>query len=76
MPSIRPISFKDLVKVFEKAGWEYQRTKGDHMIFTRQGFSRPVVIPKYKSIPVFIIKNNIRTAKISNDEYFELLEKL
>jgi len=45
------------------------------MVFTKRGVSRPIVIPKYSAIPVFIIKNNLRTAGISRDRYFELLEK-
>jgi len=75
MPAIKPINYRDLVKVFQKCGWIYQRTKGDHMIFTKKGFIRPVVIPKYKTIPIFIIKNNLRTAKISNEEYFDLIKQ-
>jgi predicted RNA binding protein YcfA (HicA-like mRNA interferase family) len=76
MPSIKPINYKKLVKIFKKVGWKHIRTKGDHMIFMKDGFIRPIVIPKYKSIPTFIIKNNLRTAKISNEEYFELLKKV
>jgi len=44
------------------------------MIYTKRGFLRPIVIPKYKTIPIFIIKNNLRTAKISNEKYFKLLK--
>jgi len=75
MSSIKPLHYKNLIKVFEKSGWIYQRTKGDHMIFTKKGFVRSIVIPKYKTIPVFIIKNNLRTAKISNEEYFKILQE-
>jgi hypothetical protein len=35
------------------------------MVFTKPGVIRPVVIPKYPAVPVFIIKNNLRTAGIS-----------
>jgi hypothetical protein len=31
------------------------------------------VIPRYASIPVFIIKNNLRTAGMTRERYFELL---
>jgi len=51
-------------------------TKGDHMIFMKKGFIRPVVIPRYKTMPTFIIKNNLRTAKISNEEYFKKFKNL
>jgi hypothetical protein len=50
-------------------------TEGDHMVFTKPGVIRRVVIPKYAAVPVFIIKNNLRTAGISRDRYFELLGK-
>ncbi len=38
--------------------------------------ARPVIIPKYMEIPVFIIRNNLKTAGLSRDEYFALLEKV
>jgi len=45
------------------------------MVFTKAGVPRPVVIPKYASVPVFIIKNNLRTSGMSRDRYFELLDR-
>ncbi len=33
-------------------------TEGYHMVFTKPGVIRPVVIPRYNAVPVFIIKNN------------------
>ena len=43
------------------------------MMFTKPGVLRPIVVPKYKNIPVFIIKNNLRSAGMSRERYFELL---
>jgi hypothetical protein len=37
--------------------------------------ARPVVIPAYKDVPVFVIRNNMKTAGLSRNEYFELLAK-
>src|SRR5260370_22889413 len=73
MPKLSPVSYKQLVKVFEADGFRCVRTEGDHMVFTKPGVPRPVVIPKYAAVPVFIIKNNLRTGGISPDRYFELL---
>lgn len=75
MPSIKPIHYRKLVKIFERSGWIYQRTKGDHLIYSKKSFIRPIVIPIYKTIPVFIIKNNLRTAKITSEEYLKLLKE-
>ena len=36
---------------------------------------RAVVIPEYNEINVDIIKNNMRTAGMTRDEYFELLKQ-
>lgn len=74
MLKISPIHFRKLQKVFEAAGWRYVRTKGDHMIYEKTGFTRPVVIPKYKGVPPFIVSNNLRTAGLSHSDYLKLLK--
>jgi predicted RNA binding protein YcfA (HicA-like mRNA interferase family) len=75
MPKLSPASYKDLVKVFEAEGFCCVRTEGDHAVFTKPGVLRPIVIPNYAAVPVFIIKNNLRTGGISRERYFELLGK-
>jgi len=65
-----------LRKVMEKAGFKCVRTEGDHFVYVKPAVARPVVIPDWDEVPVFIIKNNLRTAGISRDEYFELLGKV
>jgi hypothetical protein len=42
-------------------------------VLTKPGCLKPVVISK--RVPVFVIKNNLRTATMSRDCYFELLTK-
>jgi len=37
---------------------------------------RPLVITAYHEVPVFIIKNLLRTAAMTRERYFELLEDL
>ncbi len=75
MPKLNPVYYQKLVKVFEADGFHCVRAEGDHMVFTKPGCIRPVVIPKYASVPVFIIKNNLRTAGMSRERYFELLNQ-
>jgi predicted RNA binding protein YcfA (HicA-like mRNA interferase family) len=73
MPKISPIPARKLMRVFEKAGFTCVRIEGDHYVYTKDGVARPIVIPDWREIPVFIIKNNLRSANISRDEYFRLL---
>ncbi len=75
MASIKPIDYKRLCKIFEKDGWKFFHQKGDHLICQKPGALRPVVIPLYKEIPTFVILNNLRTAGISREKYFKLLEE-
>lgn len=76
MPKVVPLPWKNLEKVFLACGFQFVRQEGSHRSYTKQGISRPIVIPAYHEIPVSIIKNNLKTAGISREEYFRLIEKL
>jgi predicted RNA binding protein YcfA (HicA-like mRNA interferase family) len=75
MPKISPIDWKDLAKFFESHGWVLNRIKGDHLVYAKEGFSRPVVIPKTKEVQVFIIVNNLHTAKIDRDTFLKAFKR-
>ncbi len=71
---IKPTNYQVQIKIFEAAACRYVRTQGDHLIYHYPGTKRPVVIPKYKEVPVFIIKNNMKVIGLSVDRYLSLLE--
>ena len=75
MPAVRPIHFQRLIRVFELDGFRFARQDGDHRIYVKAGVKRPIVIPTYHAVPVFIIKNLLRTSGLSRERYFELLQK-
>jgi predicted RNA binding protein YcfA (HicA-like mRNA interferase family) len=74
MPAIKPVSYQLLVRVFEGDGFTFDRQRGDHLIYTKPDINRPIVIPMYSDVPVFIIKNLLRTAGMTRERYFDLLE--
>ena len=76
MSRITAIPAWKLRKVMGKAGFKCVRTEGDHFVYVTPGVARPVVIPDWDEVPVFIIKNNLRTAGLSRDEYFALLDQV
>jgi predicted RNA binding protein YcfA (HicA-like mRNA interferase family) len=76
MAKITPLNWSVLEKVFLEAGFRFARQKSSHRPYTKPGISRPVVIPTYDEIPVSIIKNNLKTAGLSRDEYFRLLDRV
>jgi predicted RNA binding protein YcfA (HicA-like mRNA interferase family) len=75
MPKFITVDWKTLERVFIAAGFRFVRQEGSHRSYVKDGIARPVVIPTYREVPVFIIRNNIKTARISRDEYFRLLDE-
>ena len=76
MSRITPVDWKTLRRVFELYGCEYKRKKGSHHILICPGAKRAVVIPEYNEIDVEIIKNNMRTAGMAREKYFDLLRQV
>lgn len=77
MPKITPIHYQTLIKVFEMDGFTVKRQKGDHIIMTKPGIPRPVVITTSpRKVPVTHIRTNLTTAGVSRERYFELLERV
>lgn len=75
MQRLTPQPYQILVRFFKKAGFTVKRTRGSHIIMSKPGVDRPIVIPKYDEVDVDIIKANLRTARISREKYFEFLKK-
>ena len=72
MPRLPRISGREARRAFERAGWMYNRTTGDHMMLTMPG-KRTLPIPDYDDLPTFILRRLLRTAGMTVDEFIELL---
>jgi predicted RNA binding protein YcfA (HicA-like mRNA interferase family) len=74
---IIPISYQKLVKIFEADGFVVKRQKGDHLIMTKSGIKRPLVIKTSpRKVAIAHIMTNLNTANMSRERYFELLEEI
>jgi predicted RNA binding protein YcfA (HicA-like mRNA interferase family) len=74
---ITPIPYTTLVKVFELEGFVLKRQKGDHLILTKPGVKRPLVIKTSpRKVAVAHMMTNLNTAGISREKYFELLDQV
>jgi predicted RNA binding protein YcfA (HicA-like mRNA interferase family) len=73
---ITPVHYESLIKIFELDGFSKKRKKGDHIIMTKPGIKRPLVIKTSpKLVPVTHIRTNMTTAGMARERYFELLGK-
>lgn len=76
MARFTPISWREFEKFLLFSGCDFKRQKGSHRIYTRPGLKRPLVVPAYDMIPIFVIRNNLRILNISIEEYLETLKRL
>jgi predicted RNA binding protein YcfA (HicA-like mRNA interferase family) len=77
MPKLTPVHYEKLVKVFELEGFQVARQRGDHIMMTKAGVRRPVVIKTSpREVAITHIKTNLNSAGMSRERYFELLEKV
>jgi predicted RNA binding protein YcfA (HicA-like mRNA interferase family) len=77
MPKLTPVHYEKLIKVFELDGFKVARQRGDHIMMTKAGVRRPVVIKTSpREVAITHIKTNLNSAGMSRERYFELLEKV
>ena len=76
MPALRPVHWKIFHKFLLYIGCQCVRQEGDHRVYWREGLVRPVILRTKKDVPLFEIKSNLRTLKISTEEYLGILEQI
>ncbi len=75
MSRLAPADWRTLVRIFETDGFTQERTTGSHVVLTKPGITRPVIIPKYAEVDLDIVRSNLRTAGTSRERYFRLLRR-
>ena len=74
---ITPVHYEVLIRIFEFDGFSVQRKRGDHIVMTKAGIKRPVVIKTSpRLVPVTHIRTNMTTAGMTRERFFELLERI
>jgi predicted RNA binding protein YcfA (HicA-like mRNA interferase family) len=77
MSEILPIPAKKVVKALENIGFEQIRQKGSHL-FLRHPDGRTTIVPMHptEKIGTGMINKIIKDAKITRDEWIELIKSL
>ncbi len=70
------VHWKKFEKFLLSVGCEFISEVGDHRKYRKPGILRPLIIPREKELPQFIILNNLRTLGISREEYLSKMGKL
>lgn len=75
MSKIASIHWKKFEKFLLAIGCRFTRQESSHRIYWKEGLSRPVVITCHGSLPVFIIRKNLKTLGIEPEDYVRLLKE-
>ena len=73
MPRVPRISGAEAVRVFEKAGWQFQRQHGSHTILHREGHGEILSIPQHRELGVGLLQVQIKKAGLTVEEFIALL---
>ncbi len=72
MPRLPIISGDDFLKAIRKDGYVWDHTEGSHMILLHPSKGR-LSVPRHKELGRGILRNLIRDAGLSRDEFLALL---
>lgn len=70
------VTWRELRDVARLVGCGNERMKGDHLIMSRAGMARPVVIKMDDRLGEDLLRTNMRTLGIERKEFQQLLSQV
>ena len=74
MEGVGKVDWKRFQKFLLKSGCQFKSQESRHIKYKKPGQPRPIIVPKSKEIPDFIILNNLRTLGISRQEFIRIIK--
>lgn len=71
---LNDVNYSEAKKAFEKLGFMFARQSGSHIIMVKQGHPFHVCLPAHRPVKEGTLKQCIRAAGISPEEFADLLE--
>jgi len=75
MPTVPILRPREVVKTFEKIGWEVARQKGSHIILTKERHIATLSVPNHPQVARGTLRSLIARAEITVEEFLETLGK-
>jgi len=76
MAHLAPIHWRKLEQFVLHVGCTFERQTSSHRVYWRSGLLRPIIIPRYNQIPVFVIKNVLRQLGIPVEEFQRIIKEI
>ena len=75
MGRLAGLSGSDVRRAAERTGWVYERTRGDHMVFRKEGVDLNLSIPNHRELAEGLLRRLIAIMGLSVDEFLRLAKK-
>jgi predicted RNA binding protein YcfA (HicA-like mRNA interferase family) len=69
MAQVPLLSGREVVRVFEKFGWQVARQRGSHIILVKQGARATLSVPDHKEVARGTLRALIRAAGLTVEEF-------
>jgi predicted RNA binding protein YcfA (HicA-like mRNA interferase family) len=73
MAQIPNLSGKEVVRAFEKLGWEVSRQSGSHIVLTKDGEMASLSVPNHKEVAKGTLRSLIRAANLTIDKFIRAI---
>ncbi len=74
MTPLPSLSSVQVVKAFQKWGWQVVRQRGSHIIMTKPGQVATLSIPNYPEVAKGTLRGLIRSANLSIDQFLSTIQ--
>lgn len=76
MPQVPLLRPREVIKIFEKFGWQVVRQRGSHSILTKEGSIATLAIPDHSEVARGTLRSLIQKADLTVEEFTEVSKSL
>ena len=69
MPQLPLLSGREVVRRFEKFGWQVTRQRGSHIILVKEGARATLSVPDHKEVARGTLRSLLRAAGLTVEEF-------
>ncbi len=71
MPPVPVLKPREVVKTFEKLGWQVARQRGSHIILTKEGHIATLSVPNHPEVARGTLRSLIARAGLAVDDFLK-----
>jgi predicted RNA binding protein YcfA (HicA-like mRNA interferase family) len=75
MPPVPVLPPSDVIKIFQRLGWQMVRQKGSHIIMTRPGHMATLSIPNHPEVARGTLRSLIAKAGLTIEQFLVVSNK-